>query len=359
MSSVKTGESFDKHKTEAELLMEYHGLTLPAFYSSPESEFDAATNGVALIDRSWIGRIEITGADRLDLLHRLSTNDLLKSKPGDVVGSVITTEKGRLIDYVTLLVGETSILVLTSPGNEERLSHWIEKYCIMDDVKIASVTSSTALISLLGPKVGDVAAPVLEANLRPNKFQKVLSAFGGATVAWEQRSGLNFVDILVDVRHSTRLWDYISSKGDRSEIVKVGVMAYEAFRISQGIPQTGGEISESYNPYEAGLIGAVSFTKGCYIGQEVIARLDTYHKVQRQVVGLVIAESTPGESGGLVMFNSLEIGVVTSMSPTPIRGKTAALAIVRNGTVKPDDVVTLKFGEQKTEATVCEIPIQL
>jgi folate-binding protein YgfZ len=345
------------HCAEAKELNEFYQFETPSLYSNIEHEFDAATDDVVVIDRSWIGRIEVTGSDRLDLLHRLSTNNLLVGKAGEVISTVFTTDKGRVVDYVHVLVRGDSLLLLTSPSSETAFSRWIEKYTIMEDVHLNVVTQSTVMVSLIGPRAKAFSESLIGSPLAINTLSELRLPCGDATFLYRNEFQTDFVDFIVDAKHGEGLWSFLLSRSANSELTKMGTRAYDTFRITRGIPAFGLELTDSYNPYEVGLLHAISFTKGCYIGQEVIARLDTYQKVQKSMH--CIAFEPPSariESGAKVLLNEEEIGVVTSMSKEVIRGKLMGIGILKKGAVHTDDHISVVLDGKAVHGVIRSMP---
>jgi folate-binding protein YgfZ len=142
--------------------------------------------------------------------------------------------------------------------------------------------------------------------------------------------------------------------------MKMSRAAYETFRIARGIPRYGSELNDAHNPYDVGLKFAISYTKGCYIGQEVIARLDTYGKVQRELVGITLNEDAEGvQAGAAIVYRGTEVGTMTSLSPSAIRGRRIALAVVKKNTLVADNHVSIVFDGKTFEGFVASIPIEL
>jgi folate-binding protein YgfZ len=330
----------------------------PAIYSSVEQEFDAATARVALVDRSATGRLEATGADARDLLHRLSTNDLLTGKPGRVVGTVFTTEKGRIIDYVHVIIKDTSLLLLTSPSNEQTFSRWIEKFTIMEEISLKQVTGATVMFSLLGPNAPVLAGMLAGTDIPENCFLECKLSCGDALFVHRREFHTASVDVLAEKETADELWGLLNSAGTGLGLERMGTRAYQAFRISRGIPELGAELSDAYNPYEAGVVHAVSFTKGCYIGQEVIARLDTYQKVQHEVRGIEYETSEHLNKDALIIAGNREdAGVITSVCHETIHGRQFAIGILKKGLVRADDTVTIVSGKTQMQGRIREFPL--
>lgn len=300
--------------------------------------FDAASTNVAVVNRSRVGKLVIRGNDGLDLLHRLSTNDLLRASANSVTPTIFVTEKGRLIDYA-VLVKSSMIMLLVSDGNESAVKSWIDKYTIMEDVTVETRTEDFGLISLVGPDAYLYAERVFGCSLQSGQVHEVTLPFSAVTLLCRSDFDVQRVDILVPSPETDNLWNHLLSASDNVP-VPMDDVGYEVFRISRGIPKLGNEIREAFNPFEVGLRRAVSFRKGCYIGQEVIARLETYQKVQREPWGIVMsAEESPPREGARVVQNDAEIGILTSVSAATIRGKRCGIGILKKGHVRADDPI--------------------
>ena len=255
-----------------------------------------------MADRSPVGRLQATGPDVLDLLNRLSTNRVDPLDPGAGETTVLTTNKGRIIDWITLLHPGDRTVILTSPPCAEAVSAWIDRYTIIEDVTVEDVTPSTALIGVLGPAASAVVEQVLgpaAAALPPLGCVSVPWGAGSALSARTSPMGVPGYDLMVDAADAASLWDALARAGAAHGVQPIGSEAMEALRVENGLPRWGPELGDAYNPLEAGLTDSISWTKGCYIGQEVVARLWTYHKVQRFLVSLTFhghgdARPTPG-----------------------------------------------------------------
>lgn len=288
------------------------------------TQVNEALHGVALVNDQSFGVILVTGADRLDLLHRLSTNDLLSLKTDTSAYTIFTTDKGRIVDLARVIVLEDAVVLIVSAGNERRVVDWINKYTITEDIQLTVVSDEKMLVSAFGPKSHEVIGGLYGVDPVSDTCQ-VLAIDSG-------RVYLDFHTF----RSSTHVVTMIISSQARSMANKVlslqrlSAPAFECFRIMQGLPRLGNELVEAFNPYDVALKDAVSFTKGCYIGQEVIAKLDTYNRSRR---GLVLLEFD-GQSRlpavqDAVLCNAKAVGVLTSISPVAYRGTYYGLAVAQ------------------------------
>ncbi len=294
--------------------MTFGGWSLPRTFSTPDHEVRAALNEVGLFDASAWGRISVRGRDGLDLLHRMSTNDLRTIPEGRGVSTVLTTEKGRIVDAVYLLPAAAGHLLITSIGAEDEIVRWVAKFTIMEDIDLEPVTRTTAQLTLIGPR----AARVLETIGRARDAVKPDIAVTG-------EGGLPRIHIVVSSQNAELLWEMLREAG----ATPIGMEAWEILRIMHGIPERPFELRSDFNPYDVGLREAISYSKGCYIGQEVIARLDTYQKVRRALVGLRSTREPVAIGSVLETAAGEESGEVTSQAPAPLDGEWLGLAVVR------------------------------
>lgn len=250
---------------------------------------------MAFFDRTSRGRLIVTGHDRKDLLHRLATHDVLGLRPGQSREVCFLTNKGRLIDWSVILDRGEDLLVLS--GNPERLSGHIQEYTISEDVTVRNYMAIELLVC------GDGAAAALGVNLEPWRHAKVKLGEVQVTVARvEPWLSDTFVILAPDAVALRRM---LAEKGRMLQGAEI-----EELRVRAGIPAHPNEVNEEANPWELGLDGAVSMTKGCYVGQEVVARLRTYDKVQRRLVRLRLLE--PMLPGAPLLRRGEEVGRLTS-----------------------------------------------
>ena len=307
---------------------ERFGWELPLTISTAANEYLAAATGVAVHDISYMGRLHATGADALDLLNRLSTNKVDELASGQGAPTVLTTDAGRILDLIHVVNMGDHTLIITSPELQQTIIDWLDKYTIMEDLEVEDRTTGETMLHLLGPNsrqwLEQTGSISLE-GLSPHGV--VFARIAGAAVQVIDKpfGRLPGFALLLSNQDAPALWNHLME----TDVTPMGTEAYETVRVENAVPAYGNEMGEPYNPLEAGLIGSIDFAKGCYIGQEVIARLDTYQKVQKHLVTLRFSpESSPSPGLGLVQDGRV-IGRVTSLGSIPNNGDVIGLGYVR------------------------------
>ncbi|MCS6847964.1 MAG: glycine cleavage system protein T [Anaerolineae bacterium] len=275
-----------------------------------------------LFDLSDIfSRIRLRGSTRLDFLHRMSTGDMRGLKPGEGKPTVLTTPIGRMVDYLMALACEDSVLLIGGGGNQDKVVRWLRKYIFFnDDVQVSDETGATRMFGIgagddrrLIEKISPDTSPLALPEYAHRTVESPLSSDGRVTVVRApQALGLSFF--------------LIGTGLDPASLIDQPPISpdFDAWRILQGYPRFPNEINEDYILLEAGLWGAVSFNKGCYTGQEIIARMESRGQIAKKLVWLTGSAETlsPGEE--LLAEGGEVVGKVTSATHG------AALAYVRS-----------------------------
>ena len=249
---------------------------------------------------------------------------------------------------MTAYVTEDEVLLLTSPHQQQTLIDWMDRYIFFaDKVKLTNLTDDTVAFSLVGPESEALLKQLgAEAVVGQPLYHHQLLTVGGVDTRVAVGSGLAIAGytLITPVEQAAALWQTLIEAG----AVPMGDRVWQQLRIEQGRPLPGAELTEEVNPLEAGLWHTISFEKGCYIGQETIARLNTYKGVKQQLWGLKLEAIAP--VGTPVLLNGEKVGVLTSVMETPagLRG----LAYIR--TKAGGAGLTVHVGE--TVAAVVDLP---
>ena len=277
--------------------------------AAPQSFASRLLTETVTFDMTHFGRLAVSGSDAIDLLNRLSTNDLEQLQPGQGISSVLTTNKGRIIDLLHVLHRGDDLLILTSPGTQTRVVEWIDFYTFIEDVSVEDITGKTSERLYIGEGAAELLS---EQGILPTPLTDDLSHI--QTEDGESQTTVIRADIgelpayRIIAPSESPLLDFGLSTLDEDE--------FRSLRIEQAIASYPAEMNEDRNPLEANLKPHISFNKGCYIGQEVVARLNTYDRVQRFMCRLEFDDGIAAEPGSQIIVDGNTVGEVTSSVPS-------------------------------------------
>jgi folate-binding protein YgfZ len=343
MEAPRSSPLSPAHRAAGAVMGEADSWETPLRFGDPAAEHAAARHGAALADRSRAGRLRLTGSKRLDLLHRIATQDLRGLAPGQGAIAAMLTDKGRILDALRLHAREDDVVLVTSPGQAPAIQKQIESLRFRDDVQVSDITGTTAMLELAGP-----AAPALLeglagesglADLPRYHSRRVRLAGHEALAARTLGMGAGF-RLIVDAAAAEEVWLALTQGPRPARAVPMGEEAWESLRIERGVPRHGRELTLDHNPLEARLDASISWTKGCYIGQEVVARLDSRQKVSRLLCGLWLDPSgaplpAAGEELTAEDAPAVEAGRITSAVLSIAFARPIALAYVRQDLATP------------------------
>ncbi|KAK9827660.1 hypothetical protein WJX81_004517 [Elliptochloris bilobata] len=299
-------------------------------YDNEEDANAALANGAVLVDRSHWGRLRLSGSDRLKFLHGQSTAHFLGLQPGQGLDTVFVTAQARTLDLATCLVQESGVLVVASPSMRHALRERLDKHILYgDDVKVTDVTDRCCMFSLAGPDAAALLGRLGAAGLADGpQHAHAVFACAGAPVLAAAGAGLGDAfpgaTLVADEAVAAELWARLLAEG----AVPMGEEGWDEARVLAGRPAPGAELTEEHTPLEAGLGGAVSLDKGCYIGQETLAKVAKLDAVKQQLWGLELAvpaslgaDISAGEGGA-------RMGTITSAAGG-LDGRPFALGYLR------------------------------
>lgn len=340
------------------------GWEVPAAYQSPADELAALNEAVGLADLSGWGALRLQGRDRQDFVQRLSTNDVQRLTPGQGTPTVFTTPIGRVVDLACLSIREDDLLLLVGRGADEVVANWLRRHIFFNDqVLVENATQAWGLMGLCGPRAVTLVGKLLGQKVdQLQPFHALTGQLQGAEVTLLRSAplGQDF-SLLVRADQAATLWARLASSVQSVGGALVGEMALETMRVGAGWPRYGRELSEDYIPLEAGLKWAISFNKGCYVGQEVIARMETYQRLAKRLVVLGCeGDSGPTDEvlapGNAVRADGATVGQVTSVAPLADQGVVKALAYVKVGVAEPGHGLSVVGAEGELSARVLAVP---
>jgi tRNA-modifying protein YgfZ len=326
----------------------------------------ALLHGAALVDASAHQSYVVTGKHRVDLIQRISSNDVKKLNPGEGHANCFTTNKGRIVDWVRVFVKDDAVLLITSPGNGEHVVKWLDRYTITEDFKLREVTDDVALLHVVGPAaatiVGTHVASGGAAAVRDAKpFSVMQGRVGAHDLQVIRTEGLTTAPgflLFCERAQAPDIATALLILAEPDGLVACGPQAFDAARIHEGLPLFARELGEEFHPLEAGLWGSVSFTKGCYVGQEVIARLNTYDKVMKQLARLVLSSGAGLTTPMKLFANGQDAGVITSLAGPPLLDEWRALGYVKKRALQSGAPIVVGAPDATITARVLD-PIKL
>ena len=294
-----------------------------------------------------------SGPDALDLLHRITTNSLNDLPDGAARKTILTSDKGRIIDVLWVVKHAADDLTLLSDApSSDAMQEGILRYTIIEDAELIDVTNKTARLMVFGKNATkSILDAFPNAQCPPTSehapAQVVLDNNGQTIAVRTDAAGTSTWLVVSEIEKA----EEISSRFEGLEHTLSDRSLFDFVRVKNGVPIAAFELSEDVNPLEASLIDLIDFDKGCYVGQEVIARLDTYDKVQRRLVAFSqVAES--GELGTIASGDrinptkgSREIGWITSVAVDPDTDASFGLAYVRGSYADSEDIHETSGGQ--------------
>jgi folate-binding protein YgfZ len=280
--------------------------------------YEALRKHAAWIDLSARGKIKLTGEDRARLLHAMTTNHIQQLTPGTGCYAFFLNDKGRVLADANILCRPDYFLLDVEPETREPLYQHLDRFIIADDVTLEDITDATATIAVEGPEaagvLGRAGAPVPEAE-----YSSV--DWGDSVVARVNSTGSPGFFIFAPIADKSALIARLEAAGAEPADAE----AARVVRIERGKPRYGEDISERFLAQEANQPQALHFSKGCYLGQEIVERVRSRGQIHRVLKPLVLDLTEP-PAPGTKLEDASEI---TSAAYSPALGKVVALAYVR------------------------------
>jgi folate-binding protein YgfZ len=328
---------------EGAKLAEYTGCVLPEVFTDFDAEYRAARESVALFDTNWHAAITLAGPDRVRYLNAIVTNNIQTLSEGSGTVALLLNPQGHILAELEVYALKEKLLVCTHASVRERTMQTLDKFIIMDDVELEDVTDKLGSIAIEGPKAGAI--------------------FSQSTgLAIEGFSEMTFADVTIDavpchlIRHShfglpgaeiaapreklQVIWQNLRTAAHAQHGTPIGMKALNALRLEAGIPWFPIDFNDTVIPHEAALEDThISFSKGCYTGQEIVERVRSRGHVNRRRMQVKFSTPDPPASGTKLRANGADIGYVTSSAFSPAAGTAIGMAYVRREHNSPGSIV--------------------
>jgi folate-binding protein YgfZ len=343
-------------------LVERDGCVVAADFGDARAEYEAVRGGAGagLFDLSSRGRVEVSGGEAVQFLNGMLTNDVAKLEDGAWMTAAFPNPQGRLLAVARVARLGEAFHIDTEPATYQTVLRALERFTLAGDFRVRDLTAETACLSVQGAGARSfVAAAAGEWAAAPARQRAAASDFGGSPlmVVRATHTAEDGFDFFVPAATAGALWDALASAGARP----AGFDALEVLRIEAGVPRYGVDADESNVVTEVvDEAEAVSYTKGCYVGQEIIARIHWRGHVAKRLAGLVFDRDAgpPDEARVRECGGAREVGRITSSVYSPRLRRQVALAVVKYDFLAPGtEVKIFSGGEEVCAAHVADLPL--
>jgi folate-binding protein YgfZ len=349
------------YQPQARFIIE-EGWEVPDDFGDWEAEYEAVANEAAVFDRSHCGKIEVSGPEAARFLHNLCTNDVLGLKPASGCEAYLTTGQAKILGcaaiyYQPMADGSPSYWLDVGPGMGPKVAAHLNRHWISERIELVDRTAELSQVHIAGPMASSVLERTFGKSVTINADLEIrVEHFDALPCSVRRRDFIGFpgYDLGLPADSERLIWTALVHAGAKP----AGLHAFHMRRIEVGMPQYGLDVDETNLPQEVGRIEkTVSFTKGCYIGQETVARIRTYGHVNRSLVLLKVTGNASVPSESLVSRDTQEIGATRSWTYFPSQNKTLAFAYLRRGHEKPGTIVEIAAPSGRLAAEVIGLPL--
>ena len=342
---------------------ELNGAEVVSDYGDVPAEHAALRESAGVLDLGFRGRLCLTGADRVRFLHGQVTNEVKKLRAGEGCYAALVTAKGKMESDLNIFCLQDELLLDFEPGLTAKISRRLEKFIVSDDVQIVDAAPHYGLLTVQGPLTDTVVRGLEHFSELPSKslaFVKVADEMLGEIYLMNHaRLGSVGFDLFVPNDSLGLVADKLIAAAKAVGGRACGWSAFERARIEAGIPRYGADLDETTIPLEAGLESrAVSYSKGCYIGQEVLNRIHSIGQVTKELRGLRLADDLPAlpQKGDKLIHGGKEVGYVTSAVKSPTLKVSLALGYVRKEVNQFGTEITLRSAGGDSSVRIVELP---
>lgn len=336
-------------------IVPFQGLPLPAHFGDPEKEWRAAREGCAVFDASFRGFIHATGADRVSFLQGMLSNDVKNLAVGGGLHAAFLTQQGKLVSDLRVYADTDRLILDALTWRVDTLAEGLERYLIADDVELLRSAEEVPIAGLEGPSAAAMIRQLLgdEAVLgKPYCHNGVV--YKGVDLRVIEVSEVGGAGLLLSgpAASAGPLFDVLCKAG----ATPIGMDALNVLRVERGVPWIGLDMDENVLLLEVGLDEAVSFKKGCYLGQEVVERVTARGHVNRKLTGLLLEGDDVLPAGSTVLSGDTEVGWSASSVRSFALRRPIALAYLRREVLEPGTRLQVSSNGRRREATVHALP---
>jgi folate-binding protein YgfZ len=331
----------DEHKIAGAILASFHGCNLPDIFTAFADEYRAAREAVGIFDTNWHTIVELSGPDRVRYLNAIVSNDVKTLGEGRGTPALLLKPQGHILAELEIYALQEKLLVLSHASVRERTVATLDKFIIMDDVTLSDVTDQFGSFAIEGPRAGTVIAEAC--GLALDGFSEHAIAemqIDGVACHLIRHSHFGFpgAEIIAPREHLGLLWKNLRASVVAQHGAAIGMRALNSLRLEAGIPWFPDDFNDTVIPHEAALEAThISFSKGCYTGQEIVERVRSRGQVNRQRVQLKFSTTEPPAPLTRLYAQHTEdktaelkeVGIITSSAFSPAANAAIGMAYVR------------------------------
>lgn len=349
---------YEAHLAAGAQFIEDRGWEVAQRFSSVEEEYETLKCCVGLVDLTPSGLIAATGPDRVRFLHGMLTNDIKTLSPGCGCYAAMLTPQGRTVADMQVYCLEDSFLLTVEPDLREKVATVLKKFIIGDQVELLDRSEELALLSIQGPKSLEFLSQITSHHQALDELFdhcEIETQWGKARVCRVNRTREGGYDLILSRKTLLAFWNKLQQTAKWLGTKPVGFDALNVHRVEAGIPRYGVDMDETNLPLEANLDRAISLNKGCYIGQEIIARTTYLGHVNRKLVGLLLAED-PACRGDKVFQEEKEVGWITSSVYSLSLHQAIAMGYIRREAMEPGTSLRVEHAGTSIPSQVTLLP---
>jgi folate-binding protein YgfZ len=347
-----------EHQAAGAMLASFHGVALPEQFTSFADEYRAAREVVAIFDTNWHAIVELTGPDRVRYLNAIVSNDVKTLSEGRGTLALLLNPQGHILVELEIYALQDKLLLLSHASVRERTVATLDKFIIMDDVTLSDVTDQFGSLAIEGPRAGTVIAEACGLALEGFSEHAVAEVeIDGVACHLIRHSHFGFsgAEIIAPREHLALLWRNLHASVIAQHGAAIGMRAVNSLRLEAGIPWFPDDFNDTVIPHEAALEAAhISFSKGCYTGQEIVERVRSRGQVNRRRVQLKFSVADPpapltrlyarDTAAGDANAESKEVGIITSSAFSPAANAAIGMAYVRREHNSPGSILDFSGG---------------
>lgn len=325
------------HTAHGAVLADNRGIALPERFTDVGQEYRAVHDTAGIIDVSFRVRVDVSGEDRVSFLQGMVSNDVESLQPGQGCPATLLTAQGRIVADLRVYALENSFLLDLDARIKDKTVAALERFIIADDVELKDLSQNQTTLAVQGPLASQLLAAAGVSLSLTDACQHVETRLAEAAVRIVRVSetGPGGYELLVSQAQAEAVWQTLVEAGQPLGACPVGLSALNMLRIEAGIPWYGLDMDEDRIVLEVGLDHAISFDKGCYLGQEVVERASARGRVNRKLSGLLVQGAVPPQRGDKLFHDTKEVGWITSTVISPRLGCPIALGYVRREHLEP------------------------